>query len=67
MEGQSFLLFQVNTILLQVAFTTVCTFLVMWTPLAFYGDENSAFDAIKRIFPFERGLFEVTYFFPSIF
>ncbi|KAF8362423.1 algn-6, partial [Pristionchus pacificus] len=42
----------------KVAFTTVCTFLVMWTPLAFYGDENSAFDAIKRIFPFERGLFE---------
>lgn len=42
----------------KVGFTTIFTFLVMWTPLAFYGDENSALDAFKRIFPFERGLFE---------
>ncbi|GMR37057.1 hypothetical protein PMAYCL1PPCAC_07252 [Pristionchus mayeri] len=42
----------------KVAFTTVCTFLVVWTPLAFYGDESSAFDALRRCFPFERGLFE---------
>ncbi|GMT16761.1 hypothetical protein PFISCL1PPCAC_8058 [Pristionchus fissidentatus] len=41
-----------------VGLTTLCTFLLMWTPLAYFGDENTAVDAIKRIFPFERGLFE---------
>ena len=44
--------------LMQIGLTVILTFLVIWSPFIMLG-QDAVIQVVKRVFPFDRGLFEV--------